>query len=159
MCFGFVRRMIPCVCFVHVHCIGPSPQSVALFVTESGLLHLGHVVVGTKCISASRSWVGRMSCMATYHIDLIGAASPVVWRFRHMRFQPTAGYFLVIRISQSGFSFMDSCSMVAYMRLLKVWQLSVCVCGFDAGTVRLVAHLHNHYPTPGPLLMICSIYI
>jgi hypothetical protein len=81
ICFGFVRRMIPRFCFVHVHCMRPSPQSVILCITHSGLLHLGHVFVDTKCISASRLWVGRMTCMAAYHVDLIGAASPVLWRF------------------------------------------------------------------------------
>jgi hypothetical protein len=129
ICFGSVRRMIPSFCFVHVHFMGSSSQSVILCITQSGLLHLGHVFMGTKCISASRLLVGRMSCMAAYHVDLIGASSPVVWRFRHMRFQPTARFFLVILISQSGFSFMDNCSRVEYMHLLKVWRLSVCVGG------------------------------
>ena len=129
MCFGSVRRMIPSFCFVHVHCTGPSPHSVILCVTESGLLHLGHVFVGTRFISASLSWVGRMSCMAAYHVDVIGAASPLLCRFRHTRFQAAPGFFLVILISDSGFSFLDICSKIEYMRLLKVWRLSVCVGG------------------------------
>jgi hypothetical protein len=125
MCFVSILRMIRSFYFVHVHCRGPSPQSVTLCFTESGLLHLGHAFVDTRCISARRSWFGRMSFMAAYHVDWVRLDISLVWRLRHMRFQSTAGYFLIIRISQSGFSFMVSCRRVAQMRCLKVWRLSV----------------------------------
>ena len=69
--------------------------------------------MGTRFISARGSWVGRMSFMAAYHVDLIMLDSPLIWRLRHMRFQCTAGYFIIILISQSGFSFMVSCRRVA----------------------------------------------
>jgi hypothetical protein len=79
--------------FLHVHFMASSTQFVILCITESRLLHLGHVFVGIKFISASRLWVVRMSYMAAYHVDLIGAASQVVLRVRHIRFQPTARFF------------------------------------------------------------------
>jgi hypothetical protein len=69
MCWGWTRSIDGIRALVHFHIKGPTSHLVILCGNVSVSPQREQAVVGVRWITANRSLVGMMSCIAAYHVD------------------------------------------------------------------------------------------
>jgi hypothetical protein len=108
-------------------CSRPISYHCALFTLSSPVLKLSvvpqreQVVVVARLVAANRSLVGRMSCMAAYHVDFIVPDSPAACRLAQTLCHGSVGYFWIIRLSLRSLLIASIISNTPYRRFVKTF--------------------------------------
>jgi hypothetical protein len=120
-CVGCTRNMAAILALVQLHVTGPASHLVILCCRVSFTPHREHVMLETRLISANRSCVGKMSCIAAYHVDFIVSERPALCRILHTFCQGISGFLRMIRILLVSATSVVIVSNTLYIRCLKAF--------------------------------------
>jgi hypothetical protein len=83
MVLGSLWRIAAILVLVQCHITGPLPHTTILCCSESVFRHFAHKIVSVRRMVVRRSFVGSMSCIAWYHVEMTVSDASTVYRFFH----------------------------------------------------------------------------
>ena len=122
---GSILRTAAIRVLVQCHITGPSPHATILCCSESEFPHFTQELVSVRRMVARRSFVGRMSCIAWYQVEMMVSDASIVCRFFHTLSQQGAGYLRVIRMSVASSEVAAIAWSIPYMRCLNCFIVLV----------------------------------
>jgi hypothetical protein len=103
----------------------PVPHRVRRCCKECVLPHKLHRSVSARRMEARRSFVGIISCIATYHADFNGSGIQALCRFVQTLFHGLVGCFLMMRIVAVSLPASASSRSIPYIRFLNLYMISL----------------------------------
>ena len=122
---GSILRMAAIRVLIKGHITGLSPQATILCCSESRFPQRTQELVSVRSMVASRSFVGKMSCIAWYHVDVTESGASAACKFFHTLSHRVTGYLRVIHISVASSNVAVIARSTAYWRRFNCFIVSV----------------------------------